>query len=477
MITTLQAIGDHARPVRPLAQGVVFWRTRGMVGSRIGRDHSFTWEFGVPHRDSTIDTFKGSIHDFNGDGFDDVVVAIARHARVYWGGVGGLTEERYTDYRLTDYDQSPRLTVGDVNADGFADVIAMQSYINPSTSVNYMRIEVLHGSGSGLVSDSPDHIADGLQVNTGDINGDGFADGVTNRQRDLGSREVPEATVLFGGQAGLGSGGMMRVSDPRQSREPSGAFGVSSAVGDADGDGYADAILGAVNEDRFAGAVYAYRGGASGLNPSPALRIPTMIDAPRESRWGARIYCIGDINRDGLADFHVAARGETIPVFVGSRTRLLTHAYNAEIPGSSDSISIWSAAAADLDGDGDQDGYWGCTTCYGVNEDGGEIGQLGHVVLLSEGDGGPAVTTIRPPPYPANEPDRTYYFGQGVVAVDVDGDGWDDLVTINPETYDPGWWRGRGRVSVFFGGPGIWGRAVHFYVMPERSGPGAWNLA
>jgi hypothetical protein len=88
VITTLRADGDRVRPDRPLAQGVVFWRARGMVGSRVGRDTSFTWEFGVPHRDSTIDTFKGPIHDFNGDGFDDVVLSIRGGIRVYWGGQG-----------------------------------------------------------------------------------------------------------------------------------------------------------------------------------------------------------------------------------------------------------------------------------------------------------------------------------------------------------------------------------------------------
>jgi hypothetical protein len=471
VITTLRADGDRVRPDRPLAQGVVFWRARGMVGSRVGRDTSFTWEFGVPHRDSTIDTFKGPIHDFNGDGFDDVVLSIRGGIRVYWGGQGGLAEERYTDYRLAR-NATAYNVVGDVNADGFADVIASYQVFDLMTREFYVRMEVLNGTTSGLTSDSPDHIVAALRPGFGDINGDGFSDLTVGRYRHVDSWEIRSLTQLFGGRQGVGVGGMARVVDPARTIAPqhSASFGSSSVVGDADGDGYADAVIGAPKESDSSGVIYAYRGGLGGLASTPEVRIPSRITAPRRSVWGVRLFNIGDINLDGLADFHVAAEGGGIPVFHGSTQGLLSYAYTAHVVSYADTTQIWSAAATDLDGDGSHEGYWGCTLCFVESEEGPDYINLGRVIIVRGTLDGPSVERVQAPPYPDGSLYRSRYFGDGVAAVDVDGDGWDDLVTLDPEVSRGPNQFPRGRISVFFGGPGFLGRSVHFIVRHGNDG-------
>lgn len=89
-IATVDATGGHVRPTEALPPGVVFWRARGRIGDRVGREVSFTWEFGVRHRDTPTDTAWGVIKDINGDGFDDVVTAfqgvIDAAMQIYWGG-------------------------------------------------------------------------------------------------------------------------------------------------------------------------------------------------------------------------------------------------------------------------------------------------------------------------------------------------------------------------------------------------------
>ena len=52
VLQTIDAVGSSVRVPEALRAGVVFWRARGRVGARHGRDTSFTWEFGVRHRDA-----------------------------------------------------------------------------------------------------------------------------------------------------------------------------------------------------------------------------------------------------------------------------------------------------------------------------------------------------------------------------------------------------------------------------------------
>ena len=81
------------------------------------------------------------------------------------------------------------------------------------------------------------------------------------------------------------------------------SFGASVAGGDANGDGYADVLVGAPQYDSYTGCAYLYAGSASGLESDPVL----VAEAPSGGWYGGVVALAGDANGDGLADPAVAA--------------------------------------------------------------------------------------------------------------------------------------------------------------------------
>src|SRR5208282_4674998 len=86
---------------------------------------------------------------------------------------------------------------------------------------------------------------------------------------------------------------------------PNGAFGESVAsAGDVNGDGFGDLVVGAPLTANFAGAVYVYLGGESGLQPTPI----TLTNPDRQTlQFGYTVAGAGDVNGDGYGDVVVAA--------------------------------------------------------------------------------------------------------------------------------------------------------------------------
>jgi hypothetical protein len=133
-------------------------------------------------------------------------------------------------------------TAGDVNRDGFCDVIV------GSSSMAF----VYHGSASGL-SASANWTALGSSVGTaGDVNGDGYADVIT------GSSE--KAFVYYGSATGLSAGPVWTL----EGKQAGAGFGSSvGTAGDVNGDGLTDVIVGAYlydNGQSNEGAAFVYYG-------------------------------------------------------------------------------------------------------------------------------------------------------------------------------------------------------------------------
>lgn len=306
--------------------------------------------------------------DVDGDGYADVIIGAPQsggigRAYIFRGGAGGLS----TAPALTLSGTAASLfghavsTAGDVNGDGFSDVLIGAPVAGTVT--------VHLGSAAGTIA-TPHIVITGPQpgsyfgysvATAGDVNGTGFSDIIVGAP-DLSNGEAGEgaAYAYHGSDTGL----VATESWVREGNLAGARFGASVAgVGDVNGDGFFDALVGAPNWSRVnpdQGATFFFRGSATGLVNNAGAR----TEGPTGSRFGYSVEEGGDINGDGYADFVVGAPYLSNPQVEEGRTYVYIgrSAGTGFIPGGNwepntgGDRSGWSVAGGgDLDGDGFSD--------------------------------------------------------------------------------------------------------------------------
>jgi hypothetical protein len=266
-----------------------------------------------------------SAGDVNGDGYAEVIVggtfvpsAEPAYGMVflYRGSPGGL--EASSVHTLSANATSFGAAVasaGDVNADGFGDVLigsAAESFGQTGEGMAFVCL----GSGGILMCGwhaEADQAGAGLGISVssaGDVNGDGYSDVLVGASAyDHGETDEGSAFVWYGGPAGLGPNGNPGNADWWVESDQAGAlFGKSvSAAGDVDADGYGDVLVGAPAYETGQideGAAFAYRGSASGLGTSPAW---TEERDQVGAQFGLMVAMAGDVDGDGYGDVLVGA--------------------------------------------------------------------------------------------------------------------------------------------------------------------------
>ena len=281
-----------------------------------------------------------SAGDINGDGFDDMVVGTesAGVSYVVFGKSSGFSANLDVSslngtngFRILGESSYPGegvsvASAGDVNGDGFADLI-VGAYGSDRYGDLYGAGYVVFGKATGFPANfdlSALNGANGFKLDgdsigyavssAGDINGDGFDDILVGAKRGGPSRDWSGATyVVFGRASGFPAKLDLSALTGANGFKISGAasgdmsgYSVSSA-GDVNGDGFADLIVGAP-EAGDSGAAYIVFGKASGF--SADLELSSLdgtngVKITGESGFvaaGTSVASAGDVNGDGLSD-------------------------------------------------------------------------------------------------------------------------------------------------------------------------------
>jgi len=207
--------------------------------------------------DSEYDRFGFSVSgagDVNGDGFYDLIVGAFRDdntaynsgsVRVFSGSTGS---ELFTFNGDDAHDQFGFSVsgAGDVNGDGFADLI-VGSNVDDNNGISSGSARVFSGvDGSVLFTFNGDSAGDnfGHSVSgAGDVNGDGYADLIVGAPSDRNYGINSGSARVFSGA----DGSILVTFNAESALE---RFGNSvSGAGDVNGDGFDDLIVGAYRDD------------------------------------------------------------------------------------------------------------------------------------------------------------------------------------------------------------------------------------
>jgi hypothetical protein len=305
------------------------------------------------------------------------------------------------------------ITSGDFNGDGYLDLLfgspldddggsdagSLRLFPGTSIGISDSAVTTIHGETAG----------DNLGLYTyrfgaGDIDGDGKDDLVVGIPTDDTTGSDGGKIVVY-----MGSGAFLPsdfISATLFGEVAGDRFGESVAVSDVNGDGYADVIVGAPNNDdgsTDAGKVYVFEGTADGMSTTASHG---QYGEYSGENLGTRLYALGDINGDDFGDVYMAGDTGEARVYHGDASG---------ITGVAD--QRWSRTDLQVIGD--------------INEDGYDDIRIGEEIKMGSASGEMRLWAT-----------TAYLQSVG----DFDGDGYTDLAMGNP-----GWSSDRGRIWIRYG--------------------------
>jgi hypothetical protein len=288
--------------------------------------------------------------DVNGDSYDDMLIGADgfNPAGGYPGaaylvlgdaspnggslaGGAGDTIRRYTGEGSGDYAGGAVAGAGDVNGDGYHDMLVGAPYVgSKDNGAAYLILGAAALNGGSLGGGGGDTIrrydgegsynfAGGALDGGGDVNGDGFddmvigADGNSDGGGLTGSAYLVLGAPSLNGGSLNGSGGDAIYQYNGEASSDYAGFSVSGA-GDVNGDGYADFLVGADYNDAGgpeAGAAYLVMGretpNGGSLAGTGGNIIYRFAGEAGGDHAGSGVEGAGDVNGDGYADLLIGS--------------------------------------------------------------------------------------------------------------------------------------------------------------------------
>jgi len=316
--------------------------------------------------------------DVNGDGYKDVVVGapgdkislnvgiipVATQVAtgkvyVYYGGPAGTFDGNVNSeptvsvtLSLTQSDFSALLavpvtplygfsvnTAGDVNGDGYADIIVgSPAYTRLLLPLQTGKVDVYYGSATGISAGSKSTITGGLlnllfgfSVSTaGNVNNDKNAgrnidDIIVGAPGDLTLLGAGQVYIFHGSTSGITATTTAGANTTLSSGLLTTLFGFSvSTAGDINADGFADVVVGEplalenfLSQLVSVGSVKIFKGSAAGVTTSGSITLssphrPSLLGLLEGNLlYGFSVRVAGDVNCDGVSDIVVGEPGGT----------------------------------------------------------------------------------------------------------------------------------------------------------------------
>ena len=352
--------------------------------------------------------------DINGDGFADLIVGAAYadtngHADsgatyVIFGKASGFTPTlslttlngtngfRINGVSTLEYSGSRVSTAGDMNGDGFADILIAQPFIQAGTTGSVfvvfgkktaftatLDLTALNGANGFRINGANNNDYFGHSISTaGDVNGDGFSDILLSAPgADEGGSNRGAAYVVFGKSTAFTAtlsistlDGKIGFKIPGTTNGDQLGNSVSSA-GDINGDGLDDLLIG-TNSDGGASAGYIIFGKRKGHTASfstSTLNGTNGFQITSDFAGAKIVSSAGDFNGDGLSDFLISspdtsdggdsylafgrASGFAPTLNLATLNGTTGYHFIAEAAGNHSGLSLSSAGDINKDGFGD----------------------------------------------------------------------------------------------------------------------------
>lgn len=321
----------------------------------------------------TVGSGMSSAGDFNGDGYSDILYSTPTSSnmtgKVYLL-LGGISPDFIPDYTFTGlfanglFGESVACA-GDVNADGFSDIIigAPNDVVSPTTpGAAYLYY------GKAVLSNITRVTLSGLYLNygdafgkivspAGDVNGDGYSDFMISAPYSTLYATNGGCVHLFLGGASI-TGEANKIFTSLFNNDKIGL--ALSDAGDINGDGFSDIIIGAPLSSNAKGKALLVYGSA---NPGTSITKTygmTFLNAGDGGLLGASVAKAGDLNNDGYTEFLIGAPGS-----VSSNPNGSVMIYQNSMTGTDEPDIIFSpvnstsdyAAIVSSAGDFNGDGY------------------------------------------------------------------------------------------------------------------------
>jgi len=278
--------------------------------------------------------------DVDGDGVDDVAIGAYRASNNFpqsgavfvYSGASGAQIFRFDGSAAFQSLGARVSAIGDLDNDGHQDIMASSETGTSGTGTIYIWSGV---SGAILLT------IDGLQVGAhfgqalaaaGDVNGDGIVDIL------VGAPSAASLNLVENGAAAVYSGATgnaLYTFRGHLSRQHLGA--ALDGVGDLDGDGYADFVIGSPGLGPIRDLNF---GGATVYSGKLGHTLFQLNGTETNSQLGSGLANIGDFDGDGISDVAVGSQGRspmgalqagTIAIHSGAHGKLL-YTFSGETP-------------------------------------------------------------------------------------------------------------------------------------------------